>query len=68
MTEAERNAINARKKELIANGVSKEMADIIAKVFFESGLLSPVLDGNYSFECTKEWLQQTRKGKYGRQA
>ena len=46
MTEVERNAINARKKEMIANGASKEFADIIAKVFFESGLLSPVLDDN----------------------
>ena len=46
MTEAERNAINARKKEMIANGASKEMADIIAKVFFESGLLSPFVNDN----------------------
>ena len=46
MTEVERNAINARKKEMIANGVSKEMADIIAKVFFESGLISPVVNDN----------------------
>ena len=46
MTKAERNAINAYKKDLIANGVEKEMASIMAKAFFECGLISPVVNGN----------------------
>ena len=46
MTKAERNAINACKKNLISNGVDKEMAAIMAKAFFESGLISPVVNGN----------------------
>ena len=46
MANAERNAINAYKKDLIANGVEKEMAAIMAKAFFECGLISPVVNGN----------------------
>ena len=46
MTKAERSAINAYKKNLIANGVDKEMAVIMAKSFFECGLISPVVNGN----------------------
>ena len=46
MTKEERNAINAWKKDLIANGVNEEMVAIVVKVFFESGLISPVVDEN----------------------
>ena len=46
MTKEERNAINAWKKDLIANGVNEEMVAIVVKVFFESGLLNPVVDEN----------------------
>lgn len=46
MTKSERNAINAYKKDLIENGVDNEMADIMAKAFFECGLISPVVNGN----------------------
>ena len=46
MTNAERIAINAYKKDLIANGVEKEMASIMAKAFFECGLISTVVNGN----------------------
>ena len=63
MTEEERNAINARKKDLIANGVSKEMADIIAKVFFESGLISPVLDDNYRWAANNAHRHFFKKRK-----
>ena len=46
MTKAERNAINAYKKDLIAQGVDKEMAATMAKVFFECGLIKVVVNGN----------------------
>ncbi len=46
MTKAERIAINACKKDLIANGVNEEMAAIMAKAFFECGLIKPVVNGN----------------------
>lgn len=46
MTKAEKTAMNAYKKDLIAEGVDKEMAAIIAKAFLEAGLIKPVVNGN----------------------
>ena len=46
MTKAERNAMNAYKKDLIAQGVDKQMAAIMAKAFLEAGLIKPVVNGN----------------------
>lgn len=46
MTKAERNAINAYKKDLIAQGVDNEMAATMAKAFFECGLIKVVVNGN----------------------
>ena len=46
MTKAERNAMNAYKKDLIAQGVDKETAATMAKVFIEYGIIKPVVNGN----------------------
>lgn len=46
MTKAERNAINAYKNDLIAQGVDKEMAATMSKAFFECGLIKVVVNGN----------------------
>lgn len=46
MTKAQKNAMNAYKKDLIAQGVDKETAAIMAKVFVEYGIINPVVDGN----------------------
>lgn len=46
MTKAERNAMNAYKKDLIAQGVDKETAATMAKVFVEYGIIKPVVNGN----------------------
>lgn len=47
MTKAERTAIKARENNLIAEGVEKEIARVMAKVEFECGLIKPVVNGNY---------------------
>ena len=46
MTKAERNAMNAYKKDLIAQGVDKMTAEIMAKVFLEYEIIKPVVNGN----------------------
>lgn len=46
MTKAERNAMNAYKKDLIAQGVDKVTAETMAKVFVEYGIIAPVVNGN----------------------
>lgn len=46
MTKAERTAMNAYKKDLIAQGVDKEIAEIMAKTFVEYGIVKPVVNGN----------------------
>lgn len=46
MTKAEQRAIKAREKDLIAEGVDKEIAKVMAKVEFEYGLIKVVVNGN----------------------
>ena len=46
MTKAERAAYNARVKEMVAQGVDKEMAKTLAKVEIEYKLIRPVVYGN----------------------
>jgi hypothetical protein len=46
MTKAERKAMNAYKKDLIAQGIDKETAATMAKVFVEYGIIKPVVNGN----------------------
>ena len=46
MTKAERNAIKARTEELKKEGVEKEIAEVMAKVEFETGLIRVVLNYN----------------------
>ena len=44
MTRAERKAMNAYKKDLIAQGVDKLIADAMAKAFVEHGVIKPVVN------------------------
>lgn len=44
LTESEKNAKKAYKKDLIANGVDKETAEIMAKVFIEYQIITPVVN------------------------
>ena len=46
MTKAERKAIESRTKDLIKEGVDKELAKVMAKVELECGLIKPVVNGN----------------------
>lgn len=46
MTKAEKIAIKARTNELIKEGVEKELAKVMAKVEFETGLLKVVVNYN----------------------
>lgn len=46
MTKAERTAMKAYKKDLIAQGVDKETAAVMAKTFLEYGIIKPVVNGN----------------------
>ena len=46
MTKAERNAINARIKDLVEQGIDKELAKVMAKVDLEYGIIKPVVNGN----------------------
>lgn len=46
MTKAERTAMNAYKKDLIAQGVDKETAAAMAKAFLDCGIIKPVVNGN----------------------
>lgn len=46
MTKAERNAIKAAAKDLINEGVNKELAEIMAKAFFDSKLITPIVNYN----------------------
>lgn len=47
MTKAESNAIKARTNDLISQGVDKTIAEIMAKAELETGLIKPVVNGNY---------------------
>ena len=44
MTKAEREAKKAYKADLIKQGIDKEMAETMAKVFLECGLIKPVVN------------------------
>lgn len=44
MTKAERKAIEARTKDLIAQGIDKELAKVMAKVELETGLIKVVVN------------------------
>jgi hypothetical protein len=44
MTTAERKAIKARTNDLIAQGIDKEIAKVMAKVEFETGLIKVVVN------------------------
>ena len=46
MTQAEQRAIRAREKDLMAQGVEKEIAKVMAKVELETGLIKVVVNGN----------------------
>lgn len=46
MTKAERIAIKARENDLINAGVEKEIAKVMAKVEFETGLIKVVVNYN----------------------
>ena len=46
MTKAEREAKKAYKAELIAQGVDKNLAETMAKTFFEYGIIKSVVNGN----------------------
>lgn len=44
MTKAERNAIESYKKDLIKQGIDKEIAAVMAKAFLETGIIKPVVN------------------------
>jgi hypothetical protein len=44
MTAAEKKAIKARANDLIAQGISKEIAEVMAKAEFETGLIKVVVN------------------------
>ena len=46
MTKAEKKAIDSRTKDLIASGIEKELAKVMAKAEFECGLIKVVVNGN----------------------
>ena len=46
MTKAEKKAIEARTKDLIKQGIEKELAKVMAKAEFDCGLIKPVVNGN----------------------
>lgn len=45
MTKAERTAKEAYKKNLIAQGINKELAEVMAKVFTGYEIIKPVVNG-----------------------
>lgn len=46
MTKAEKKAIESRMQELIAQGIDKELAKVMAKVELETGLIRVVVNYN----------------------
>ena len=46
MTKAEKKAIASRTKDLIAQGIDKELAQVMAKVELDCGLIKIVVNGN----------------------
>lgn len=47
MTKAERTVVKAYEQDLIKQGVDKELAKVMAKAMFDSGLIKPVVNGNF---------------------
>ena len=43
MKESEKKAYNARVKDLIAQGIDRELAKVIAKAEIECGVIKPVV-------------------------
>lgn len=46
MTKAEKKAVETRAKDLIKQGIEKELAKVMAKAEFDCGLIKPVVNGN----------------------
>lgn len=46
MTVAEKRAKKAYKEDLIKQGIDKELAEIMAKIFIEYQIVRPVVNGN----------------------
>lgn len=46
MTKAERKAIESRAKDLIKQGIDKELAKVMAKAELDCGIIRPVVNGN----------------------
>jgi hypothetical protein len=46
MTKADRKAIESRAKDLIKQGIDKELAKVMAKAEFDCELIKPVVNGN----------------------
>lgn len=46
MTKAEKEAIKARVKDLVNQGIEKELAQVMAKVELETGLIKVVVNYN----------------------
>ena len=44
MTKAEKNAIKARKNDLIKQGIDKELAEVMARVELQTGLIKTVVN------------------------
>lgn len=47
MTKAEKKAIQSCAKDLVKQGVEKELAKVMAKAYLECGIIRPVV--NYDF-------------------
>lgn len=46
MRKSDRDAIKAKTNELIAQGIDKELAKVMAKAFFDCGLYKAVINYN----------------------
>ena len=44
MTKAEKNAIKARKNDLMKQGIDKELAEVMARVELQTGLIKTVVN------------------------
>lgn len=45
-TKAEKKAKAAYKKELMKQGIDKEIAEVMAETFLEYGIIKPVVNGD----------------------
>lgn len=46
MTKAEKKAIASRTNDLIAQGIDKKLAQVMAKAEFDCGIIKTVVNGN----------------------